>query len=354
VQPKRPSRRLGAKPAGPENSPQTISVKNVTGRIAYVWSAVYVDAMVLRDRDLSGDGSYDERLYVQQDANYNPTSLSDNTGVVVERFLFDPYGVATFLDPNWSVDAGGSDYAWQHLHQGGRHDPLTGLVHFRFRDYSPSRGRWTQQDPAGYVDGANRYHVYLSVPIALCDAYGLTVKLTVHLDNGSIYIELFTDGGAEYSIRDRDNIERGRGKKQPGGAWVEVTQHGGKTISPRSGKAGKNDLALAAAAQSQIDKFQALPSGKQKLGDLRRSISALGLLTLLVVMTDAARANLANIPATDVEEATATIRKYRNGQAQEFEVRQAMADMVQSLFAGLPDEARAAAQKVVWYGDWLE
>jgi hypothetical protein len=103
----------------PEESPQTIFVKNVTGRVAYVWAAVYVDAMVLRDRDVQGDGVYDERLYVQQDANYNPTSLSDNTGVVVERFGLDPYGVATFLDPNWSVDAAGSDYAWTHLHQAG-------------------------------------------------------------------------------------------------------------------------------------------------------------------------------------------------------------------------------------------
>jgi RHS repeat-associated protein len=132
-------------------------------------------------RDLSGDGTYDERLYVQQDANYNPASLSDNTGVVVERFLFDPYGVATFLDPNWSVDAAGSDYAWTHLHQGGRHDPLTGLVHFRFRDYRPTLGRWTQQDPAGYVDGANLYLALLSNPVHHNDPTGLAVPLGLML-----------------------------------------------------------------------------------------------------------------------------------------------------------------------------
>jgi RHS repeat-associated protein len=127
---------------------------------------------VVRDRDLEGIGVYDQRLYVQQDANYNPTSLSDNTGVVVERFLFDPYGVATFLDPNWSVDAGGSDYAWQHLHQGGRHDPLTGLVHFRFRDYSPTLGRWTQQDPTGYIDGPSRYQACGPTPRAMWIRWG--------------------------------------------------------------------------------------------------------------------------------------------------------------------------------------
>jgi RHS repeat-associated protein len=92
---------------------------------------------------------------------------------VVERFLFDPYGVATFLDPDWATDAGGSDYARTHLHQGGHQDPLTGLVHFRFRDYSPTLGRWTQQDPAGYIDGPSRYQALRSNPTSYVDPLGL-------------------------------------------------------------------------------------------------------------------------------------------------------------------------------------
>jgi hypothetical protein len=38
-------------------------------RVQYVWSPVYVDALVLRDRDTNGDGTLDERLWVVQDAN---------------------------------------------------------------------------------------------------------------------------------------------------------------------------------------------------------------------------------------------------------------------------------------------
>lgn len=41
----------------------------------YVWSQRYIDAMVLRDRDVNyddGDGR-EERLYVQQDASFNVT-----------------------------------------------------------------------------------------------------------------------------------------------------------------------------------------------------------------------------------------------------------------------------------------
>jgi hypothetical protein len=48
-----------------------------------------VDALVLRDRDTGGDPELDERLYVQQDANFNVTALVDTAGNVVERYVYD-------------------------------------------------------------------------------------------------------------------------------------------------------------------------------------------------------------------------------------------------------------------------
>src|SRR5262249_49778916 len=54
-------------------------------QIQYVWSPVYVDALVERDRDAngqSGDG-LEERLYAQQDANFNVTALVSTSGSVV-------------------------------------------------------------------------------------------------------------------------------------------------------------------------------------------------------------------------------------------------------------------------------
>src|SRR5207249_1679388 len=50
----------------------------------YVWSAAYVDALVERDRDADGlpaDG-LEERLYAQQDANYDTTALVSAAGSV--------------------------------------------------------------------------------------------------------------------------------------------------------------------------------------------------------------------------------------------------------------------------------
>ena len=39
-----------------------------TATIQYVWSPVYVEALVLRDRSTLNNGTLDERLWVQQDA----------------------------------------------------------------------------------------------------------------------------------------------------------------------------------------------------------------------------------------------------------------------------------------------
>ncbi|GIW84669.1 MAG: hypothetical protein KatS3mg107_0329 [Gemmataceae bacterium] len=128
----------------------------------YVWSPVYVDALVLRDRDSDGDGTLDERLWLVQDANFTVTAVVDESGEVVERYIYDPFGQATVLDAAWNVRSGGSAYDWLYLHQGGRYDVTSGLYHFRHRDYSPTLGRWTSLDPLSYAAGniRNLYHAF--------------------------------------------------------------------------------------------------------------------------------------------------------------------------------------------------
>ncbi len=116
----------------------------------YVWSPVYIDAMILRDRDTDANGSLDERLWVQQDANFNVTALTDNNGNVVERYAYDPFGAFTTNDANWNLRSAGTAYSWVYFYQGGRFNAIADLYNFRFRDYSASLGRWVQRDPIGY------------------------------------------------------------------------------------------------------------------------------------------------------------------------------------------------------------
>jgi RHS repeat-associated protein len=70
--------------------------------------------------------------------------------------------------------SGGSAYDWLYLHQGGRYDVTSGLYHFRFRDYSPTLGRWTSLDPLRYAAGdVNLYRPLGNNPLNSLDPSGL-------------------------------------------------------------------------------------------------------------------------------------------------------------------------------------
>lgn len=156
-------------------------------KIQYVWSMAYIDAMVLRDRDSDGNSAtgnlgesgsgLEERIYSQNDANYNTTSLLNDSGQVMERLKYDPYGAPTYMNSNFGTQS--DQWSWLYLHQGGRLEWVSGTLNFRNRDYSPTLGRWIEQDPAGYVDGQNLYAAELSNPVNGTDSAGLFVT-TVH------------------------------------------------------------------------------------------------------------------------------------------------------------------------------
>lgn len=155
---------------------------NGSAQIQYVWSPMYVDALVERDRDADGNGSLEERLYVLQDANWNVTAVVSTSGLVQERYLYDPYGKASVLAPNdWSARSS-SFFAWNYLHQGGRYDATSRLYSFRNRDYSATLGRWVEQDPLGFAAGdSNLYEDVRNSPTNLRDLFGLTWDDLVNL-----------------------------------------------------------------------------------------------------------------------------------------------------------------------------
>src|SRR5262249_52662885 len=71
--------------------------QGVTTTAQNVWSPVYVDAMVLRD------GS--QRLYVQQDANWNVTGVVGNSGgrAAQERYVYDWPGRPPGPHPRFNI-----------------------------------------------------------------------------------------------------------------------------------------------------------------------------------------------------------------------------------------------------------
>ena len=66
----------------------------------WIWSAGYVDDLVTGDF----------MTVYTTDLNHNVTVLV-NSGLAVERYVYDPYGTPTVLDADWSADADNtSDY----------------------------------------------------------------------------------------------------------------------------------------------------------------------------------------------------------------------------------------------------
>jgi len=121
-----------------------------------VWSPVYVDGLVLRDRDTDANGTLDERLYALQDANWNTTALANTSGTVQERYTYTPFGQVTFRDGSGST-LSSSAKDWVFLHQGGERI-AAGDYEFRNRVYSPTLGRWLSNDPLGFEAGDQNWY----------------------------------------------------------------------------------------------------------------------------------------------------------------------------------------------------
>jgi RHS repeat-associated protein len=153
-----------------------------------VWSPVYVDGLILRDRDadgVSGNG-LEERLYAVQDANWNVQAVVSAAGVVVERYAYDPFGLRQVLDAGWSA-VSGSSYDWVYGHQGGRLDAETGNVHFRHRDLDTGLMRWNRMDPIGYRAGdVNVYRAYGNNANKYLDPNGTDIIYLFRDNNGAI------------------------------------------------------------------------------------------------------------------------------------------------------------------------
>lgn len=171
-----------------------------TASTQYVWSPVYIDALMERDDQPNGSGTLTRRLYAQQDANFDTTSLTDATGNVVERYVYDSSGNITVENPDGSMrgdgSASASSYAFTYLYQGGRLDPATSFYNFRNRDYSPTLGLWIEQDPAGYIDSMNRYAFIDQSPVNGTDPLGLQRWWQGWGNTIGIAIGLGPDGGA--------------------------------------------------------------------------------------------------------------------------------------------------------------
>ena len=160
-----------------------------TADTRFIWSPVYVDAMVARDRNADGNattgtGGLEQRVYALQDANWNTTAIIAATGVpgvaagnVINRFAYTPYGEVQTLTASWTTPPSGSTPAvpWSHLFQGLKFTDVTGLAYVRHRDYSATLGRFIELDPIGFEAGDNNWYRFVANgPTGKTDPSGLS------------------------------------------------------------------------------------------------------------------------------------------------------------------------------------
>jgi RHS repeat-associated protein len=141
-----------------------------------VFGLGYVNQLVERD-DNSASGSLGktssglgQRLYAQQNVNFSTTTLVDNTGNVVQRMAYLPFGGVIFLTNAWA--AGSNTAALRSLYQGGWLETATGNYIFQHRDYDPATGTWKEPDPDGYGDSMSMYQFVLENPLSGTDPEG--------------------------------------------------------------------------------------------------------------------------------------------------------------------------------------
>lgn len=146
---------------------ETVEDTSETPDAMYSYHPYYLDAVGVRLRDT------DAHIYLH-DANYNVTAVADDSGNIVERYAYSPYGKVTVLDANFSTVSGNiSTIANEYMYTGRRLDPETGMQLNRNRFYIPPLGRWANRDPIEYRGGKNMYAYVGGMPTYYVDPWGL-------------------------------------------------------------------------------------------------------------------------------------------------------------------------------------
>jgi RHS repeat-associated protein len=231
-----------------------------------VWSPVYVNAMVLRDQSSQHNGVLDQRLYVQQDANWNVTALVDTSGNVVERYVYSPYGTQTVLNPSWSAISA-SAYNIQYGFQGMRSDGLVSLDFADNRVDDPALMRWLQTDPLGFAAGdSNLYRFVGNDPTNATDPSGDLVGLVI-LGGAAVGFWLFGPGASPVQAPSRPNEHV---VIPPGARWKDDLMAGGAGALVGAGVGAIADGTAGAAAASCAAVAKKAADAARKAADAAR------------------------------------------------------------------------------------
>ena len=163
---------------------------NETLKYQYVWGATYHDELIARDNRSGGttiaqlnDGSGSDRQFQHHNTLFSVFAVTDETGAVLERYQYDPYGNQTVMDASFNVLTD-SAIDQEFSYTGQRFDAETDLYYYKNRFYSSEQGRFISRDPIGYRDEINLYLYVNNSPTTYIDIHGL-LKLKLPYFPGS-------------------------------------------------------------------------------------------------------------------------------------------------------------------------
>ena len=187
----------------------------------YLWGNYIDEALLKVDTHGTVAAADDDDHYYLHDHLYSTVAVLDDASNVEERYEYDAYGKATIYDANFTertASAIGNAY----LFTGRRLDPESGIYYYRNRYYSPTLGRFLQNDPLGYVDSMNMYQycgdnaLYWIDPMGLKGSWSDCIYSTMcdylskPQEDGSDGLMLGIINGTDHAIEDFDDSPVGR------------------------------------------------------------------------------------------------------------------------------------------------
>ena len=118
-----------------------------------------------------------DEIYYHADAQTSIRCLTNDTGSLVESYLYTAYGVPTIFNGT-GTKISATAYDNRFLYTAREWDHKTYQYYLRARWYSPGLGRFTSRDPLHYVDGPSLYRGYFSP--GSVDPWGLVNLKDMH------------------------------------------------------------------------------------------------------------------------------------------------------------------------------
>ncbi|MEI6074612.1 MAG: RHS repeat-associated core domain-containing protein [Verrucomicrobiota bacterium] len=139
--------------------------------------------------------------YYHADGNGNITMLTDASGSVLTKYLYDSFGNTLGM---WGPLAAANTYRFSSKEI----DPRYGIYYYGYRYYEPNQQRWLNRDPIAENGGINLYSFVENKPLNDVDSLGLDGLIDIKLADGTRIVKRVPETPEQAAARrDAENDE---------------------------------------------------------------------------------------------------------------------------------------------------